>query len=239
MRWLILPLAAILSACATPEPEVGKTGIVETQPPPDCTPPAPYGGYLFWMEDPSVAPGASVTLTPWFTPQPGVMEDVEPGCLTITDVDGPGRLLEDGRTISVNSDAADGSAVLVRGKVGAEAISGRIVVFDRSRLPIVGYWRQRPEDCPGSEPMRELVFSGDNTFSATWMPFEVYKDYWGTFTFDADTRELVLTPTGGNHVPGDAKLSATVDLSAETLDPGPGFVGSPSSGRGCDAPFRK
>ena len=208
-------------------------------PPPDCAPPAPYGGYLFWMEDLSVQPGAQVKLTPWFTPQPGVMEDVDARCLTITEVSGPGQLLEDGRTVAVNPDAGDGSAVLIRGTIGDTAISGRIAVYDRSRLPIVGYWHQRPEECQGSEPMRELVFNGDGTFSATWMPFEVYKDFWGTFTYDAETRELVLTPAGGNHVPPDAKLRATIELTSDTLDPGPGFAGSPSGGPGCDAPFRK
>lgn len=238
LRWLILPLLAALAACATPpEAEVGKAGIVETEPPPDCRPPAPYGGYLFWMEDPSVALGSSVSLFPWFTPQPGVMEAVPEGCLRIDEVAGPGKLLEDGRTVLISADAASGEAVAVRGHIGEAKISGRIIVYEPAAMPLVGTWSQSAAECAGTEPLRELIFKGDGTFSATWTPFEVYKDYWGTYTFDEG--QLTLVPDGGNHVPGDAILSGAVILDGDRLDPGPGFFGSPPAGTRCDAPFRR
>jgi hypothetical protein len=37
----------------------------------------------------------------------------------------------------------------------------------------------------------------------TWVPFESYKDYWGTYTFDLAQGTLELTITGGNTIPED------------------------------------
>ncbi len=238
MRCLILPFLVFLAACATPreaKPEI--SGIAEAAPPPDCTPSAPYGGYLFWMDSPSVPPGSSVRLTPWFTPQPGVMESVPEGCFTADEVDGPGQLLEDGRTVRIAADASSGSVVVVRGRIGDAGISGRIIVYAPQAMPLVGTWSQSGADCGSAEPLRELVFKGDGTFSATWTPFEAYKDYWGTYTYDQGL--LSLTPSGGNHIPADAGLSGPAGLSGDTLDPGPGFFGSPVRGVLCEAPFRR
>lgn len=230
-----------LSACATPETVDAAAAPVElaVEASIDCTPPALYGGYLFWMDDPSVRPGSDVRMTPWYSPQPGVMDPVPEGCLSIHEISGPGSLLEDGRTVRVDADAPEGQAVFVNGTVGEARISGRIVVYRPESLPLVGFWSQRSEECEGREPMRELSFSGDGTFTATWMPFEVYRDYWGRFSYDTASGELVLTPEGGNYVPDDALLGGIVAFGGKTLEVPPGFFGSPYRGARCDAPFRR
>lgn len=51
------------------------------------------------------------------------------------------------------------------------------------------------------QPIEELVFHADGSFSVTWTPFEVYRDYWGTYTYDLETGSIDLEVTGGNHVP--------------------------------------
>ena len=56
--------------------------------------------------------------------------------------------------------------------------------------------------------VQELHFDASGGFSVTWIPFEVYKDYWGTYTYDLATGALSLTVEGGNYVPPDVRASA-------------------------------
>lgn len=240
LRWLIVPAFSVLAACQTAaSPDPVETSFAEAYPAANCEPPKPYGGYLLWAENPSVPPSSTVRLTPWYSAQPGVMEPVPNGCLQIDEVEGPGKLSADGAAVQVGADAASGANVFVRGHVGNSKISGRIIVYEPAVLPLVGRWSQREGECMGAEPLRELVFNGDGTFTVTWAPFEVYKDYWGTYTFDAETGRLVLVPEGGNHVPTDAGLNGVALLDPEGLDPGAGFFGSPMQGKSCSAPFRR
>jgi hypothetical protein len=67
----------------------------------------------------------------------------------------------------------------------------------------VGSWHQFDADCPGAEPVRELIFQPNGHFSVTWMPFETYQDYWGSWRYDARTRVLTLAVDNGNYVPAD------------------------------------
>ena len=60
--------------------------------------------------------------------------------------------------------------------------------------------------CGGKEetparPIQELIFEADGTFSLTWTPFELYKDYWGTYEYDLASRSLALEVKGGNYIP--------------------------------------
>ena len=49
----------------------------------------------------------------------------------------------------------------------------------------------------------------DGTFSVTWMPFEVYRDYWATYRYDSEQGTLDLAIEGGNHVPEDVDGSGS------------------------------
>ena len=62
--------------------------------------------------------------------------------------------------------------------------------------------RERTEVAPALA-IRELIFDPDGSFAVTWVPFESYKDYWGTYTFDLSQGTLELTVTGGNTIPPD------------------------------------
>jgi hypothetical protein len=46
-----------------------------------------------------------------------------------------------------------------------------------------------------------MIFEADGTFTVTWFPFEVYKDYWGTYTFGLEQGTLTLTIDTGNYIP--------------------------------------
>ena len=91
----------------------------------------------------------------------------------------------------------------------------------------LGHWRPACEDsgsCPGAgemtpeTPIQEVIFEADGRFSVTWTPFELYKDYWGTYQFDLGTGAITLTITGGNDVPGDfLSLSPTFSREGSTL----------------------
>lgn len=59
----------------------------------------------------------------------------------------------------------------------------------------------------GSKVPNELVIKKDGKFSFTAMPFEVYKDYWGTYSVDKTNHIINFKITGGNNIPKDAKLT--------------------------------
>jgi hypothetical protein len=63
----------------------------------------------------------------------------------------------------------------------------------------------------------ELEFSGENRFSVTFNPFESYRDYWGTYSFDPATKRLTMTVEGGNFVPPGLDLEGTADLGPDGL----------------------
>jgi hypothetical protein len=236
-----LCLAALfLAACANPPEERAALPLPNTEAEPvDCAPPSSFGGFLFWMEPPALPPGASLILKPWFTTQPGVMVPVPAACLEDVVLSGPATLEADGRTVTINADAGPGAAVQVQGKVGEAGLSGRILVYLEEAQPLVGRWAQPAEACAneGAEPVRELIFHPDNTFSLTWTPFEIYRDYWGTYTFEEGV--LTLLPDGGNHIPADAAFSGKVELGSGTLQLPPALFGTPARGAACAAPFRR
>jgi len=68
---------------------------------------------------------------------------------------------------------------------------------------------------PAAAPlMQELELREDGTFSATWHPFEHYKDYWGSYTVDRKTNAIRFTVDGGNFVPKGLDLSGTIAFDA-------------------------
>ena len=58
----------------------------------------------------------------------------------------------------------------------------------------------------GTKAINELVLQKDGKFNFTAYPFEVYKDYWGTYRIDKKSHRLHFTIEGGNNIPKDAKL---------------------------------
>jgi hypothetical protein len=167
------------------------------------------------------------------------VEPVPAACLEEVVLSGPATLEADGRTVTINADAAPGAVVQVEGKVGEAGLSGRILVYLEEAQPLAGRWSQPEEACAneGAEPVRELIFRPDGTFSLTWTPFEIYRDYWGTYTFEEGM--LTLIPEGGNHIPPDAGFSGPVELGSSTLRLPTALFGAPVKGVACAAPFQR
>ncbi len=67
---------------------------------------------------------------------------------------------------------------------------------------IYGTWEE-----VGAGVANELVIKEDGNFSFTAMPFEVYKDYWGTYTLNSKNHTINFKIEGGNNIPKDAKLT--------------------------------
>ena len=57
-------------------------------------------------------------------------------------------------------------------------------------------WGNPP--CENLQRIGELEFGADGRFAVTFVPFESYRDYWGTYRYDPLDGSLELTVEGGN-----------------------------------------
>lgn len=228
---------AMLVACETEDKSADGTYTA----PADCPDPQP-GALLFWAEPESVVPGQTMPLTPSVSSHPGSYEPLPSGCLKKLKVspETAGKVQLDAYgdyELVISQTPPLGERVTVTGEYKGKNLRGRLTIYDPEQSPLVGYWRQPLEDCPEGTAIQELVFSADGTFSVTWEPFETYKDYWGRFSFDAETGTLELMPETGNNLP-DGVQSGTVSLDEDRLTLGTASFGPRYEGEmECRAPF--
>ncbi len=87
---------------------------------------------------------------------------------------------------------------------------------------LVGRWREEAQiacgtgaDVPVAPSSRigEIAFRADGSFSVTWMPFESYKDYWGTFEADNLAGRLSLFVQYGNYVPSELDTEGSYEVA--------------------------
>ncbi|XBQ15785.1 MAG: hypothetical protein ABL308_12610 [Oceanicaulis sp.] len=235
---LIIGAAAIgLSGCAL----TGGSADFSTA---DC-PDRPATNIVFWWETPALQPGEAVTLTPYYTERPGMMEALPPACVTGASLSpkGAASLGRDelgGLVVTIDDNAPTGPVRIEATYARAGSVRAHVNVYDAAAAPLTGRWRQEDSACAaqGAEPIRELIFEGDGEFSVTWTPFETYKDYWGRYTYDPASGALTLEPESGNQIPGDIK-NGTVVLSEDgaTLTLETASFGTPRTSRRCTAPF--
>ncbi|MEX2326051.1 MAG: hypothetical protein WD553_04575 [Gemmatimonadaceae bacterium] len=148
--------------------------------------------------------------------------------------------------LTVDRDASPGSTVVVSAQVDTLVARQSVLVVDPAPNPLAGTWTQsEPPTCeqgyrPGDAIVRELVFHRGRTFTVTRTPFESYRDYWGTYTYDVPTGRLTLTVEDGNSRPGfqTATLTARVADGELTID-GPALIGAGSGPPGCRTVFRR
>src|SRR5947209_1153962 len=105
-----------------------------------------------------------------------------------------------------------------------------VVVYTDKTHPLVGFWRQTGFQCkpvggtnmPVTGTIEELEFRASGWFSVTWTPFEVYKDYWGTYKIDPASNSFSLKIERGNYVPqvfhGDGTYKLTNPSTLEFQD---------------------
>ena len=67
---------------------------------------------------------------------------------------------------------------------------------------IIGSW----EELDAKNAINELILKDNGKFSFTQMPFETYKDYWGSYTINKKVHTINFQIKNGNNVPKDTKL---------------------------------
>ena len=194
---------------------------------------------VLWTHSISVTPGEEVTLDPYIRAGPGG----RPGkaeCLrniaVLPDAPAP-AWSEDGKLVfTVPQDAASSQIYTITATYGSQNIRAAMTVYRPEMQPLVGSWYQKV-GCPGREPMRELIFSADGSFRATYTPFETYVDFWGTYSLEPETGLLSLNITGGNNVPGTAN-DGTIIIQDDTFTLGTASLGA-GDGAVCTSPFTR
>jgi hypothetical protein len=138
-------------------------------------------------------------------PQAGAKIDSRTGVLEIA-ADVPS-----GTTYTVTADIQD----------GRKRLTAQIKIYTPQANPLVGVWHESKQiDCQtleiselqGESSLRELVFKADGTFQATFTPFEIYHDYWGTYTFDPEKGTLQLKVVSGNYTPENLDLQGEYQI---------------------------
>jgi hypothetical protein len=114
-----------------------------------------------------------------------------------------------------------------------------VKIFTSETNPLIGYWREVAQltcdtgaEVTPAKAIAELIFDPDGSFAVTWVPFESYKDYWGTYTFDLSQGTLELTITGGNTILPDVDGEGRFMVDATELVLSDLWLGTPSLERG-------
>jgi len=116
--------------------------------------------------------------------------------------------------------------------------------------PLGAVWREEVQFACGSgaeitpaDPIGELLFLADGTLAVTWVPFEVYHDYFATYTADLDTQTLHFQVSRGNYIPPDVDGEGHIAFDAQgRLLLTDLWLGSPKTTAGsvgCGHRFRK
>ena len=132
--------------------------------------------------------------------------------------------------LTISPEARAGTRFRVYADVenGRRLVSNDVYIETRESNPLQGSWRQVSEiacdglwERPPRTTMQELRFRNDGTFTATWIPFETYKDYWGFYTFNKPQGRMSLGIRAGNYIPptfeGDGAFTVTEDETQRYL----------------------
>jgi len=171
--------------------------------------------------------------------QPGESLDLEVGidecCYVFTPVDVRTRwsvspevgATIDSRTgeLQILPDTPPGTTFTIQADIetGRKVLTAEIHVYTPESNPLVGVWGESQQiSCESgqpvegqAEPIRELVFNGAGDFTVTWTPFEIYHDYWGTYTLDVEQGTLAMAVESGNYVPEGLDLEGTFSIDPQ------------------------
>ena len=112
----------------------------------------------------------------------------------------------------VDKSTSAGSIFEVKADVenGRRILSTKVYVFTPETHPLVNRWKEKAEVACGSQKalppantIQELLFWADGTFSVTWRPFETYRDYWGTYTYNKKKGRIIFKVDAGNNIPAN------------------------------------
>lgn len=213
----LLAPALLLAAGCTPDGGIlSASGSASPEPPlPDRCPVDPHH-FIFLETDTTIyRQGQTVRLTPRYDMSPAGTREIPLDCTSGWSLSGPARLSADRRSFAIDADAPVGAEIVIGYRFGVETATARFRVIGRDEIVLTGTRGQRSvEGCEGLAPVRELVFAPGNRFAVTFQPFETYKDYWGTYTFDPGTGALVMQVESGNNIPPGLDLDGRASLDA-------------------------
>lgn len=159
--------------------------------------------------------GQTVRLTPRYDMSPAGTREIPLACTSGWSLAGPARLSADHGSFAIDPAAPVGAEIVLGYRFGAETAEARFRVIGRDEIVLTGTRGQRAvEGCDGLAPVRELVFAPGNRFAVTFQPFETYKDYWGTHTFDPSAGAFVMQVENGNNIPPGLDLEGRANLDA-------------------------
>jgi hypothetical protein len=171
--------------------------------------------------------GALVRVTPLVDISPAGTAELPLKCTSGWSVSGPAKLSADRKSVSIAPDAPVGAIVTIGFRHVGQPVQTRFKVVAKDEIVLTGRWSQRSlEGCSAAEPVRELELRPENGFSVTFLPFETYQDYWGSYAWDPDTGRLLLKVVGGNFVPGNLDLEGEAELKDGRLRLKDIFLGS-------------
>jgi hypothetical protein len=209
--------------------ELGAQSAAPTPPPPpdsECFP--PYYRFGFVATDTTIyRQGAVVGVTPTLDKSPAGTVAVPVRCTTDWSVTGPATLSADRTRVTIAPDAPPGSIVTVAYRHGGAKVEARFKVIARDEVVLTGRYSQSGlEGCSSVPLVGELEFQPENRFSVTFTPFETYRDYWGSYSFDPATKQLRLKVEGGNFVPSNLDLEGEAEMAEGRLRLKGLFLGS-------------
>lgn len=163
-----------------------------------------------------LAPGDTAALQVYSSTRPGAFERLPGSCRPAWSLseDAPATLGPRSGVLRVSAEARDGARFTVRASLGEREVSTVVRVVDPVQSPLVGIWSQvgrtpcaaADEPAPATDPIRELRFMRNGRFSVTWVPFESYTDYAGSYTYDPASGALRLQVERSNFLPHDLDL---------------------------------
>lgn len=218
---LLVPCLA-LAACV-PKSQTGPGGTpLDTE----CYPPG--WNFPFVATDTTVyRQGAVVRITPKVDMSPAGTAELPLKCTYGWSLSGPAKLSADRKSLAIAADAPVGAAVTIGFTFLEKPAQASFKVVAKDEIVLTGLRSQRSlEGCSAPEPVRELEFRPENGFSVTFVPFETYRDYWGSYAWDPDTGRIRLTVVGGNFVPGNLDLEGEAELKDGQLRLKDLFLGS-------------
>jgi hypothetical protein len=183
--------------------------------------------------------------------QPGDERDIDVGtvqlggafetldaCVTWS-IDGTGATIDPiTGVVHVDAEVASNTRYTVTADIedGRKRITAEVFVFREAEIPWHGRWREDKQFACGTgdevapeQTIEEIIFWADGTLWVTWLPFEIYIDYWGTHAFASDAA-LTITPESGNYIPPDVDGTGTFALEGDALVLRDLWLGSPNRG---------
>ncbi|MBZ5715048.1 hypothetical protein [Nannocystis pusilla] len=157
-------------------------------------------------------------------------------CVVYSVEPGEGATISPEGMLTIAADAVPGTKYTVTADVedGRKVLTTEVYVYTPASNPLVGLWHEvaqipcddGPEVAP-EQPIGELWFRAWGEVNVTWIPFEIYVDYWSDYTYDLDTGDLEIVPNAGNYVPADVEGVGTFTVEGEQLVLQDMWLGSP------------